>query len=243
LLKEITTAKLLRARAVYAFWPANAVEDDIEVYTDESRSKVLATFHTLRQQTKKADGEPNYALADFVAPKSSGIPDYIGGFAVSTGEGLENICARFERDHDDYNSIMAKVLADRLAEGLAEYLHKRARADWGIAENLSVEELIHERYRGIRPAPGYPASPDHTEKQTLFQLLEPERNAGITLTENFAMFPASSVSGLYFSHPESRYFSVGKIDKDQVLDYQTRKGMNLPVLERWLGPNLAYEPK
>ncbi len=243
LLKEITAGKLLRARAVYAFWPANSVGDDIQLYADEGRSTVLATFHTLRQQMKKADSEPNYALADFVAPKSSGIPDYLGGFAVSTGEGLDAICARFEKDHDDYNSIMAKVLADRLAEGLAEYLHKRAREDWGIVETLTVEDLVHERYQGIRPAPGYPASPDHTEKETLFSLLQPDRNAGIKLTENFAMLPASSVSGLYFSHPDARYFSVGKIDRDQLEDYQARKGMTLAELERWLRPNLAYEPK
>jgi 5-methyltetrahydrofolate--homocysteine methyltransferase len=244
LLKEITGAKSLRARAVYGLWPANSLGDDIEVYRSEARSDVLAILHTLRQQTKKATGEPNYALADFVAPKSSGAADYIGAFVVSSGEGLEAICARFEKDHDDYNSIMSKVLADRLAEAMAEYVHKRVRGEWGYGakESLSVDDLIQERYRGIRPAPGYPASPDHTEKQTLFQLLNAEENSGVRLTENFAMTPASSVCGLYISHPDAKYFSVGKINKDQVLDYQIRKGISLSELERWLSPNLAYEP-
>jgi 5-methyltetrahydrofolate--homocysteine methyltransferase len=206
------------------------VGDDIELYTDESRSRILTVFHTLRQQTRKAAGEPNYALADFVAPK--GTPDYLGAFAVTAGHGLAELCARFEKDHDDYNSIMAKALADRLAEAFAERLHKQAREDCGAKENLSPEDLIAERYRGIRPAPGYPALPDHTEKRALFDLLQAESNAGIHLTESFAMMPASSVSGLYFPHPESRYFTVGKIGRDQMEDYAARKAMSSAELER-----------
>jgi len=243
LLNEIVKCKLLRARGVYAFWPANSAGDDIVLYTNEARNEPLAVLHTLRQQTRKAEGEPNYALADFVAPRDSDVPDYIGAFAVSTGEGVEELCARFERDHDDYNAIMAKVLADRLAEAFAEMLHQRARAEWGYGQNekLSYEDLIAERYRGIRPAPGYPACPDHTEKEILFRLLHPEKNAGIRLTETFAMTPASSVCGLYFSHPESRYFSVGKIGRDQIADYSARKRMDIAEVEKWLQPNLAYE--
>ena len=244
LLERIAAERLLRARAVYGFWPANSNGEDIEVYSDDSRERVLATFHTLRQQTRKAEGEFNYSLADFIAPKSSGLSDYIGAFAVTTGEGLDELCAAFEREHDDYNSIMAKALADRLAEGFAECLHKRVRDEWGYGrdETLAAEDLIKERYRGIRPAPGYPAIPDHTEKRTLFDLLQAETNAGIHLTENYAMLPASSVCGLYLSHLAAQYFSVGKIDRDQARDYSQRKGMDLTQLERWLGPNLAYEP-
>jgi 5-methyltetrahydrofolate--homocysteine methyltransferase len=244
LLRKIVSGRRLMARGVYGFWPVNSVGDDIEVYSDESRTSVLAVLHTLRQQTKKAEGEFNYALADFIAPKSSGVADYIGAFAVTAGEGLADLCATFEKEHDDYNSIMAKALADRLAEGFAECLHKRVREEWdyGRGEHLTTEDLIHERYRGIRPAPGYPASPDHTEKGTLFDLLQAENNTGIQLTESYAMMPASSVCGLYFSNPEAQYFSVGKIDRDQVRDYSERKQMDLAVTERWLGPNLAYEP-
>jgi 5-methyltetrahydrofolate--homocysteine methyltransferase len=212
------------------------------VYADESWMEVVAVIHTLRQQIRKAEGEFNLALADFIAPKSTGIPDYIGAFAVTAGQGLDLLCATFERDHDDYNSIMAKALADRLAEAFAEILHKRVRQEWGYGrdENLTHEDLIKERYRGIRPAPGYPAMPDHTEKRTLFNLLNAERNAGIDLTESFAMLPASSVSGFYLAHPAAEYFSVGKIDRDQVEDYSGRKKMDVSVVERWLGPNLAY---
>jgi 5-methyltetrahydrofolate--homocysteine methyltransferase len=244
LLDRIVKDRLLRARGVYGFWPAASVGDDIEVYNEELRKITIGVFHTLRQQTRKAEGEPNIALADFIAPKSSGIADYIGAFAVTAGYGLPELCAKFEKEHDDYNSIMAKALADRLAEAFAEYLHKHVREQWGygVAENLSNEDLIQERYRGIRPAPGYPASPDHSEKRTLFNLLEVEVNTGIGLTENFAMIPASSVCGLYLSHPAARYFSVGKIDRDQVQDYHARKGMNISEVERWLRPNLAYEP-
>jgi 5-methyltetrahydrofolate--homocysteine methyltransferase len=244
LLDEIVGRTLLTARAVYGFFPANSVGDDIELYTDESRSVVLATVHTLRQQADKPEGQFNQALADFIAPQSTHLPDYLGAFAVTTGIGIEALCERFERDHDDYNSIMTKALADRLAEAFAEWLHKKAREDWGYgaSERLSSEELIRERYRGIRPAPGYPACPDHTEKQSLFDLLDVEKNAGIHLTESFAMYPASSVSGLYFAHPEAKYFSVGKIGRDQVIDYHLRKRMNLRAVERWLSPNLNYDP-
>jgi 5-methyltetrahydrofolate--homocysteine methyltransferase len=244
LLDRIVKDRLLRARGVYGFWPAASVGDDIQVYNEELRKITIGVFHTLRQQTRKAEGEPNIALADFIAPKSSGIADYIGAFAVTTGYGLPELCAKFEKEHDDYNSIMAKALADRLAEAFAEYLHKHVRQEWGYGtgENLSNEDLVQEKYRGIRPAPGYPASPDHSEKRTLFNLLEVEVNTGIGLTENFAMIPASSVCGLYMSHPAAHYFSVGKIDRDQVQDYHARKGMDISEVERWLRPNLAYEP-
>jgi 5-methyltetrahydrofolate--homocysteine methyltransferase len=235
---------MLTARGVYGFFPASSAGDDIEVYTDESRKSVLTVLHTLRQQTDKGESQPSYALSDFIAPKESALDDYIGAFAVTTGIGVDELCSRFERDHDDYNSIMVKALADRLAEAFAEMLHKRARENWGYGrdENLTSEDLIRERYRGIRPAPGYPACPDHTEKRTIFDLLAAEKNTGIELTESFAMLPASSVSGLYFAHPESKYFQVGKVGRDQVLDYQRRKGMPLADIERWLSPNLGYEP-
>jgi 5-methyltetrahydrofolate--homocysteine methyltransferase len=240
LLERIVSERWLRARGVYGFWPANSAGDDIEVFADETRSHTAATFHTLRQQIRKAEGECNYAMADFIAPKSSGLPDYLGTFAVSTGDGLAELCSRFENDHDDYNSIMAKALADRLAEAFAECLHKRVRADWGYGqgESLPIADLIKERYRGIRPAPGYPALPDHTEKRTLFRLLDAEKNSGIQLSENYAMIPASAVCGLYLSHPLADYFNVGKIGRDQLLDYSDRKGMPAVELERWLRPNL-----
>ena len=244
LLKRIVDGKLLTARAAIGFFPANSVGDDIEVYADESRSRPLVTFHTLRQQINKPDGEPNLALADFIAPVEAGREDYLGAFAVTSGLNIEPVVRQFEKEHDDYNAIMTKALADRLAEALAELMHKRAREIWGYgkSEKLGYEDLIRERYRGIRPAPGYPASPDHTEKQLLFDLLQVEKNTGITLTETFAMYPASSVSGLYFAHPEARYFAVGKIERDQVGDYRHRKGMDLATIERWLGPNLNYDP-
>ena len=245
LLKEIVKKKLLTARAVYGFFQANGIGDDIELYTDESRKHVLATFHTLRQQSPKPEGQFNQALADFIAPKSTGLPDHLGAFAVTTGIGIEAICERFEKDHDDYNSIMSKALADRLAEAFAELLHKKAREEWGYGkgEALSPEDLIRERYRGIRPAAGYPACPDHTEKRILFDLLQAEKQAGITLTETFAMLPASSVSGLYFAHPDAKYFAVGKLGRDQVSDYARRKQMDLAAIERWLSPNLNYDPE
>jgi 5-methyltetrahydrofolate--homocysteine methyltransferase len=251
LLHDIVSRKLLAARAVYGFFPANAVGDDVELYTDDTRTQVLATFHFMRQQMDKPQGQFNHCLADFIAPKapqfssiSYPLSDYLGAFAVSAGFGVEELCGKFGRDHDDYNSIMTKALADRLAEALAEYLHQRARKEWGYGqgEMLTSEDLIREKYRGIRPAAGYPACPDHTEKWTLWKLLEVEKNVGIKLTESCAMWPGASVSGLYFAHPESKYFGVGKIGRDQVLDYHERKQMDLAAVERWLGPYLNYEP-
>jgi 5-methyltetrahydrofolate--homocysteine methyltransferase len=244
LLHRIVDEKLLEARAVTGFFPAASVGDDIEVYTDESRTAVRTVLHTLRQQIEKPDGEPDLALADFIAPRETGSADYLGAFAVTAGINIEKLVLGFEKDQDDYNSIMTKALADRLAEALAELAHKRARDAWGFGceEKLTRDDLLHERYRGIRPAPGYPAQPDHTEKRTLFDLLDAERNAGVRLTESFAMYPAASVSGFFFSLPESRYFAVGKIGRDQVRDYQQRKGMDLPTVERWLGPYLNYDP-
>jgi 5-methyltetrahydrofolate--homocysteine methyltransferase len=243
LLQDIVKGKLFTARGVYGFWPANSVGDDIEIYTDESRSEVLTTFHMLRQQMAKPAGQFNHSLADYIAPRESGRADYLGAFAVTAGHGADELAKQFEVDNDDYNSIMAKALADRLAEAFAEFLHERARSQWGYGkqEHLSKEELLREAYRGIRPAAGYPACPDHTEKQILFDLLGAEENVKIQLTESFAMWPGASVSGLYFGHPEAKYFGVGKIDKDQVLDYQERKGMPLEEIERWLGPYLSYE--
>jgi 5-methyltetrahydrofolate--homocysteine methyltransferase len=252
LLDQIVREKALTARAVYGFFPANSVGDDVQLYTDESRAQERTTFHFLRQQMDKPAGQHNYCLADFVAPakglqrSDEGLdhPDYLGAFAVTVGHGVVELCQRFEADHDDFNSIMTKALADRLAEAFAEYLHKQARLDWGFGtqEKLTHEDLFHERYRGIRPAAGYPACPDHTEKWLLWDLLQVEKNTGIKLTESCAMWPASSVSGLYFAHPDSKYFAVGKIDRDQIDDYQQRKDMPLPEVERWLGPYLAYEP-
>jgi 5-methyltetrahydrofolate--homocysteine methyltransferase len=242
LLDKIVSENLLVARGVYAFWPANAVGDDVGIYRDESRSERLATFHFLRQQMQKPAEQHNHCLADFVAPKESGQPDYLGGFAVTGGIGADELAKQFSDAHDDYNSILVKALADRLAEAFAEYLHAEARKAWGFGreEKLNHEELLRERYRGIRPAAGYPASPDHTEKSALFDLLHPEKNAGISLTESFAMHPGASVSGLYFSHPESKYFAVGKIERDQIGDYANRKGWTTEAIEKWLAPNLAY---
>jgi 5-methyltetrahydrofolate--homocysteine methyltransferase len=239
LLHEIIEKRLLKARAVYGLWPANRDGDDVIVWRDDTRTAELARFRTLRQQQQTTTGE-NLALSDFVAPV--GTPDYIGGFAVTAGMGVDELVAEFQKDHDDYNSIMTKALADRLAEALAEKLHRDVRTEWyAHDETLSSQELIAEKYRGIRPAPGYPASPDHTEKGTLFQLLGAEE-LGIHLTESYAMMPAAAVSGLYFAHPRARYFALGKIGKDQVADYAARKGMTLAEAERWLSPSLAYEP-
>jgi 5-methyltetrahydrofolate--homocysteine methyltransferase len=245
LLGEIAAAGSIAARAAYGFFPANSVGDDIQVYADASRSKLLATFHSLRQQSEKPDGLPHYALADFIAPKASGRADYLGAFALTAGIGVEELCRRFESQQDDYRSILAKALADRLAEAFAEMLHKQARREWryGLQEDLGIEDLLRERYRGIRPAPGYPACPDHTEKRTLFDLLAAESRTGIELTDHFAMLPASSVCGLYFSHPEARYFAVGRIGPDQAADYAERKRTDLSTIERWLGPNLGYDPE
>lgn len=245
LLDKIIAEKSLTANGVVGLFPANTVNhDDIEVYTDESRKGILAEFHTLRQQAQKAAQEPNIALADFLAPKESGLEDYIGFFAVTTGIGIEKLIQEFEKNHDDYSSIMVKAVADRLAEAFAEYLHKKIRTElWGYVkdENLENIELIKEEYQGIRPAPGYPACPDHTEKWELFKLLDVTKRTGITLTESLAMYPAASVCGVYYSHPESKYFTTGKLGKDQVLDYHKRKGMSMAETERWLSPVLNYD--
>jgi 5-methyltetrahydrofolate--homocysteine methyltransferase len=242
LLRRIVDERLVRASAAVGFWPANSVGDDIEVYTDDSRSEVLAVIHSLRQQMVKPPGRPNLALADFAAPKPSGVADHVGAFVVTAGHGLEQLAAGFEREHDDYSSILAKALADRLAEALAERLHERVRRElWGYApdEALDNDELIAEKYQGIRPAPGYPACPDHTEKGTLFELLGAEARAGVRLTESYAMYPAAAVSGWYFWHPETHYFGLGRIGADQVADYAGRKGMTVEEATRWLSPNLA----
>ncbi|MEN3368210.1 MAG: 5-methyltetrahydrofolate--homocysteine methyltransferase [Verrucomicrobiota bacterium] len=239
LLERIRTEKLLTARGVYAFWPAKAIGDDVEIYTDETRAERVATFHFLRQQMKKPSDQFNHCLADFIAPDSI---DYLGGFAVTGGIGADELAKVFAADHDDYNSILTKALADRLAEAFAEFLHREARIAWGFGadEKLSQDELLREKYRGIRPAAGYPASPDHTEKGTLFRLLKAEENTGIALTESFAMHPGASVSGLYFSHPDSKYFGVGKIGDDQVRDYAARKKVTADYVAKWLAPNLDY---
>ncbi|MEI6350752.1 MAG: methionine synthase [Verrucomicrobiota bacterium] len=240
LLKRIASAKRFTARGVYGFWPANTDGDDIELFSNEKRAVPFATFRFLRQQMQKPEGQHNQALSDFVAPKESGVADYLGGFAVSI-HGGDELAKSFEASHDDYNAIMAKALADRLAEAFAEYLHKQARIAWGYGkdEQLENEDLIKERYQGIRPAAGYPACPDHTEKRVLFTLLDAERSAGIRLTESCAMHPGAAVSGLYFSHPAAKYFAVGKIENDQVEDYASRKGMGIDWVEKWLAPNLG----
>jgi len=241
MLKKIIGEKWLTARAVIGIYPANATEDDIEVYENENRDKVKTTFHTIRQQTKKPAGQFNTALADFIAPK--GKADYIGSFALTTGIGIDEHVAKFEKEHDDYSAIMLKALADRLAEAFAELMHKKVRTElWGYAkdEKLSTDDLIKEEYAGIRPAPGYPAQPDHTEKPIIWKLLEVEKNTGMILTESMAMVPTAAVSGLYFANAQSHYFGIGRIAKDQVEDYAKRKGMSLDKAERWLGPNLGY---
>ncbi len=245
MLRQIISEGWLTARAVIGFFAANSIGDDIALYRDDERGEVLTTLHHLRQQKEKTGNQPEYCLADFIAPAGSGIIDYLGAFAVTTGIGIEAKLEEFERDHNDYASIMLKALADRLAEAFAEHMHERVRKEfWGYApvENLDNEQLIGERYTGIRPAPGYPACPDHTEKGTLWRLLDPETNAGIKLTENYAMWPTASVSGWYFAHPEARYFSVTRIQRDQVEDYAVRKGMPIAEAERWLAPVLGYEP-
>jgi len=246
MLKQLVEEKWLTANGVVGFWPANSVTDDIEIYTDETRTKRLTILHTLRQQMARDGVRANLALADFVAPKETGVADYIGGFAVTAGIGAEDVARRFDRANDDYSKIMVKALADRLAEAFAEALHQKVRGElWGYApgEKLTNEQLIAEDYAGIRPAPGYPAQPDHTEKRTLFTLLDAEKATGLKLTESYAMWPAAAVSGIYFSHPESRYFGVGKIGRDQVLDYANRKGWSPEEAERWLAPILNYDPK
>jgi 5-methyltetrahydrofolate--homocysteine methyltransferase len=243
LLDRMIREKSITARGVYGLFPANGLGDDVELYTDCKRETAGERLHFLRQQANREGSEPCRSLSDFIAPKETGLADYIGAFAVTTGIGLKEFCDRFRAEHDDYNAIMAEALADRLAEAFAECLHKRVRDEWGYgrAENLSNEDFIHEKYRGIRPAPGYPACPDHTEKGTIWRLLDVQKNTGMLITESFAMWPGSSVSGIYFAHPESRYFTLGKIDRDQVADYSQRKGMSVAEVERWLGPNLNYE--
>ncbi|MCW9024314.1 MAG: B12-binding domain-containing protein, partial [Gammaproteobacteria bacterium] len=256
MLKQIVDERWLKARAVVGMFPANSIEDDIEVYANDDRKEVTMTLHHLRQQTQRAPGKPNYCLSDFVAPKESLKTDYIGGFVVTTGIGIDEHVARFEAEHDDYSAIMLKALADRLAEAFAEHMHDRMRhINWGFESKdwspdsglknrmFDNKNLIKENYQGIRPAPGYPACPDHTEKPLLWQLLDAENNTGVKLTESHAMWPASSVSGWYFSHPDARYFALGKINRDQVAEYAKRKGLSMAEAERWLAPNLGYEPE
>jgi 5-methyltetrahydrofolate--homocysteine methyltransferase len=244
MLRRLIDEKLLTARATVGFWPAaRSGADDILVYADESRSEVIATLHHLRQQIEKPNGKPNLSLADFIAPAGRAARDYIGGFCVTTGHGVKELAAKYQAEHDDYNSIMVKALADRLAESFAEHLHRLVRTElWGYAreERLSNEDLIRERYRGIRPAPGYPACPDHTEKATLFRLLDAPNSCGVELSESYAMTPAAAVSGFYYSHPEADYFAVGKISRDQVESIAERKGEPPAAMERWLRPILEY---
>ena len=238
-------------RAAYGLFPANAVGDDVEIYTNGSRQHLRTTFHFLRQQVVKGDGSPNWCLADFIAPKPAHAgsqnpapSDFLGAFAVTAGIGLKELVDGFKARLDDYNAIMAEAIADRLAEAFAEYLHKRVRDEWGFgkSENLAPDDLIAEKYRGIRPAAGYPACPDHTEKAELWDLLDAEPHTSIKLTESFAMWPGASVSGLYFAHPDSKYFAVGKLGQDQVEDLSRRKGKTVSEMERWLGPWLNYNP-
>jgi 5-methyltetrahydrofolate--homocysteine methyltransferase len=245
MLRRMVAEQWFRARAVIGFWPANSEGDDILIFADEGRHAPVATLHTLRQQLSRREGRANIALSDFVAPRASGLADYVGAFAVTAGIGEEAVAERFKRNNDDYSAIMAKALADRLAEALAEYMHRRVRREfWAYApdEALDASAMIAEQYRGIRPAPGYPAQPDHTEKATLFTLLGAEQATGIKLTESFAMWPGASVSGLYFSHPDAAYFGVGKIERDQVEDYAARKNWSIAEAEKWLAPILNYDP-
>jgi 5-methyltetrahydrofolate--homocysteine methyltransferase len=246
MLDKIVAEGWFRAAATFGFWPANATGDDVTLFADETRQSELAKLHTLRQQLVRREGRYNIALADFVAPRESGVADYVGGFAVTAGIGEDEVANRFKLANDDYSSIMVKALADRLAEALAERLHERVRREfWGYArdESFGAEALIAEQYRGIRPAPGYPAQPDHTEKATLFRLLAGEEKIGVKLTESFAMWPGASVCGVYFSHPDSAYFGVGKIERDQVEDYAKRKDWSVAEAERWLAPILNYDPR
>jgi 5-methyltetrahydrofolate--homocysteine methyltransferase len=247
MLDAIVAEQWLEARAVIGVFAAGATgDDDIRIFANEERTDTLAVLHHLRQQRGKPEGQPHYCLADFIAPEDSGVADYIGAFAVTAGVGLDERARAFEAQHDDYGAIMLKALADRLAEATAEYMHQQVRKlHWGYAadEKLSNADLIAERYRGIRPAPGYPACPDHTEKATLWKLLDVERSTGISLTESFAMLPTASVSGFYLSHPQATYFPVGKLGADQAEDYARRKGMSVVTVERWLGANLGYEAR
>ena len=239
---HIIATKALTARGVYGFFPANAVGDDVELYCDEGRACLQDCFHFLRQQADREGKEPCRSLADFIAPKQTDLKDSIGAFAVTSGLGLHDLTNRYKAEHDDYSAILAEAIADRLAEAFAEALHKQVRDEWGYgcAEGLTNEQMIKEEYRGIRPAPGYPACPDHTEKATLFRLLDATKACDVTLSESFAMSPPSSVSGFYFSHPESRYFAVGKIGRDQIESLAERKGESVADIERWLRPNLSY---
>jgi len=244
MLDEIVEKNLLTARAVFGILPANSVGDDIEIFTDISRDHVTEVVHTLRQQSVKTNQRPNLAMADFIAPKLAKKEDYIGMFVVTAGIGVDTMVKTYEAEHDDYRAIMIKSLADRLAEAFAESLHERIRKEfWGYAasEKLSNDELITEKYQGIRPAPGYPSCPDHSEKTTIFNILDAENEIGVKLTENFAMYPAASVSGYYFAHPDAQYFGVGKIDRDQVKDYARRKGVDIATAEKWLAPSLSYD--
>jgi 5-methyltetrahydrofolate--homocysteine methyltransferase len=246
MLRTVIREGWLQARAVIGFFPANSIDDDVQLYRDDARTQLLDRVHFLRQQKDLPEGKPHGALSDFIAPRDSGAHDYFGAFALTAGIGIEPHLKRFEAAHDDYSSIMLKVLADRLAEAFAERLHERVRREfWGYSpeERLGNDQMIREEYRGIRPAPGYPACPDHTEKATLWRLLDVNRNAGIALTESYAMYPTAAVSGWYFSHPQSRYLAVGRIDRDQVEDYALRKDMSVEEVERWLAPNLGYEPE
>ena len=243
MLQQLIAENWLQAKAVIGFFAANSDGDDVVLFQNEDRQQPLEVLHHLRQQNIKAPGRPNYCLSDFIAPHESGIPDYLGGFAVTAGIGIETKLAEFEADHDDYSSIMLKALADRLAEALAEYTHQLVRREyWGYAEdeNHDNDALIDEAYQGIRPAPGYPACPDHTEKAKLFELLDATHNTGISLTESFAMYPTAAVSGWYFAHPDAQYFNVGKIEQDQLLDYARRKGLQREVAERWLAAHLHH---
>jgi 5-methyltetrahydrofolate--homocysteine methyltransferase len=245
MLKALIAERWLTARAVVGLFPANAVGDDVEIYASEARDGLLTTLNFLRQQKPKPDGQPHECLADYVAPRASGVNDYFGAFAVTAGIGIDEHVTRLQRAHDDYSAIMLKALADRLAEAAAEHFHERVRRElWGYAtaEGLTNEQLVREEYRGIRPAPGYPACPDHTEKAKLWSLLAAETNAGIRLTESYAMYPTAAVSGWYIAHPQARYFALGKIDREQVRDYARRKGLALTEAERWLSPSLGYEP-
>jgi 5-methyltetrahydrofolate--homocysteine methyltransferase len=243
MLQKLIDERWLKANGVIGFFPANAVGDDIEIYTDESRSEIQTVIPFVRQQMKKTSKRANFCLADFIAPKDSGVADYIGGFAVTAGLNIEHKLKDFAANYDDYSDILLKALADRLAEAFAERMHERVRKEfWGYEPEqvLSNEEIIKEKYLGIRPAPGYPACPDHSPKPQLFDLLSASEKASIDLTESFAMMPASSVSGYYFSHPSSQYFGIGKIGKDQVQDYAKRRGVSLEQAEKWLAPNLNY---
>ncbi len=244
LLDRIIAENLITARGVYGLFPASAIGEDVQLFTDASRTTPHQRFHFLRQQANREGSEPCRSLVDFIAPLDTNLPDHLGAFAVTTGIGLKPLCDNFRAANDDYNAIMAEALADRLAEAFAECLHKRVRDEWGygLEETFTPAELIQEKYRGIRPAPGYPGCPDHTEKGTIWKLLDVEANTGIKITESFAMWPGSSVSGLYFAHPEARYFALGKIGRDQVEDYAARKQMPIAEVERWLGPNLNYDP-